>query len=140
MKKSQFGWIFFAVTITVVGLVFYKNPDYSTIIIVSTISIILLLLFYKLTIIVTDEYVKFSFGIGLIKGKYELSKIEKCRPLRYIPLGWGIRLRPGVILFNVSGNKAIELEIKDKKRKVWIGTSAPDELSEYINSKLDREP
>jgi hypothetical protein len=54
----------------------------------------------------------------------------------YIPLGWGIRLKPGVILFNVSGTKAIELSIKGKKLKIWIGTDEPEELSDFINSKI----
>ena len=58
-----------------------------------------------------------------------------CKPISYISLGWGIRLRPGVILFNVSGNKAIELEIKNKKRKIWIGTNCPEEIADFINSK-----
>ncbi len=95
-------------------------------------------MFYKLTILVTDDAVQFSLGIGIIKGKYNLSVINNCKPLSYIPFGWGIRLRPGVILFNVSGNKAIELEIKNKNRKIWIGTNKPEEISQYIKSLKDK--
>jgi hypothetical protein len=99
---------------------------------------LILVLFYSLTITVDNEYVRFLFGIGLIKGKYRLEDIESCKSISYFPLGWGIRYRPGAILYNVSGNKAIELVIKGKTRKVWIGTNVPDELSEFINSKLSR--
>lgn len=135
MKRTQFGWVFFLVIILIFGLVIYQNQEFKTILPLSMLSLVLLLLFYKLTISITDEEVKFSLGIGLIKGKYKLSDINYCKPLSYIPFGWGIRLRPGVILFNVSGNKAIELEIKNKNRKVWIGTNNPKEISQYVNSK-----
>lgn len=134
MKKTQFGWIFLGVIILIFGFIIYQNRNLNTLLILSALAIVLLLLFYKLTISITDQDVKFSMGIGIIKGKYKLSDINYCKPLSYITFGWGIRLRPGVILFNVSGNKAIELEIKNKNRKIWIGTNKPEEISQYINS------
>ncbi len=134
MKKTQFGWIFLGVIILFFGFIIYQNRNVNTLLILSALAIVLLLLFYKLTISITDQDVKFSMGIGIIKGKYKFSDINYCKPLSHIPFGWGIRLRPGVILFNVSGNKAIELEIKDKNKKIWIGTNKPEEISQYINS------
>ncbi len=139
MKKTQLGSVFIVIILSVAVLVLYNDPDFRSNILTMAILAILLLMFYKLTIEVTDEVIKFSFGIGVIKGSYKLSEVKNCKSLKYTPLGWGIRYRPGVILYNVSGNKAIELEIKDKKRKVWIGTNSPDELVEYINSKRSEE-
>ena len=136
MKKTQYGWIFFILIIIMSGVIIYQNQSIHSIVLVLTISLIVLLLFYKLTITVSNEYIKFAFGIGLINGKYQLRDIVQCQPVSYIPLGWGIRFRPGVILYNVSGNKAIELKIKNKNRKVWIGTNNPEEIADYINSKL----
>jgi len=136
MKKTQYGWIIFILIIIMLGVIIYQNQSIHSIVLVLTISLIVLLLFYKLTITVSNEYIKFAFGIGLINGKYQLRDIIQCQPVSYIPLGWGIRFRPGVILYNVSGNKAIELKIKNKNRKVWIGTNNPQEIADYINSKL----
>ncbi len=138
MKRTQIGWVFLVVILLIIFVTNYQGQNPLSVIAISTFLLILLLLFYKLSINVTDKYVKFSLGIGLIHGKYEIENIIHCKPLKYIPFGWGIRRRPGVILFNVSGNKAIELEIKGKNKKVWIGTNCPDEISEYINSKMDK--
>jgi hypothetical protein len=133
MKKTQFGWVFIGVVLFVFGFILYKNLELKTTVILSLLSLAVILLFYKLTIYVTVKEVKFSLGIGLINGAYKLSDINQCTPISYFPLGWGVRFRPGVTLFNVSGNKAIELDLKHKKRKVWIGTNKPEEISEYIN-------
>jgi hypothetical protein len=138
MKRTQFGWIFLIVILIIISIVIYQDGSLKSIITISLVSLIVFINFYKLTIKVTDEHVSFSLGIGLIKGKYSLKDINYCKPISYFALGWGIRLRPGVILFNVSGNKAIELDIKNKNRKVWIGTDSPDEISEYINLKRNK--
>jgi hypothetical protein len=138
MKRTQFGWVFLIVILMIALIVIFQNQDINTQIFSYLFLSVIFLNFFKLTIVVTDEQVCFSLGIGLIKGKYNLRDIKYCRTLSYISLGWGIRLRPGVILFNVSGNKAIELELKNKSRKVWIGTNSPWEISEFINLKKQR--
>ena len=77
MKRTQFGWVFLAVIIAILAFVAYQKQDTSTIIVLVAFSTILLFLFYKLTIKVTEEYVKFSLGIGLISGKYKLKSISQ---------------------------------------------------------------
>lgn len=138
MKRTQFGWVFYGVIIFIFGFIIYQNQNLHTVVILSVLAMVLLLFFYKLTISVTDDAVKFSMGIGIIKRTYKLNEINYCKPVSYFPFGWGIRFRPGVILFNVSGYKAIELDIKNKNRKVWIGTNKPEEISQYINSIKNR--
>lgn len=133
MKKTQIGWPFILILSIIFVFVIYQNSISATP--APFFILIILLLFNSLTIRVTDKYVKFSFGIGLINGKYKLEDIEYCKPINYSALGWGIRLKQSAILYNVSGTKAIELSIKGKYRKVWIGTDDPDEIAEYINSK-----
>ncbi|MCF7803739.1 MAG: hypothetical protein K9N46_00370 [Candidatus Marinimicrobia bacterium] len=136
MKKTQTGWVIIGVIIAVNILVFFNDTQPQVMPLVLFISAAVILLFYNLTIQVTNEAVKFSFGIGLIHGSYAFDKIESCCPKNYIPLGWGIRLRPGVILYNVSGRKALELKLKHKKRKIWLGTDSPEELAEHVNANL----
>ena len=137
MRKTQIGWVFI---ILIAGLFvilpLIEAREVSFILTTQIILGIVLILFYRLTIIVDGEYVRFILGIGLIRGKYKLEEIVQCNPIRYFPFGWGVRFRPGVILFNVSGNKAIELVLKGKYRKVWIGTDSPDEVAEYILKKV----
>lgn len=138
MKTTQTAWaiIFIVIAINIMVFFGYKDPQGN--LILGIISLVLILLFHSLTITVGNNYIKFSFGIGLIRGKYKLEDIKYCRPVHYFSMGWGIRFRPGIILYNVSGNKAIELSIRNKSRKVWIGTDKPEEISDYINSLFMR--
>jgi hypothetical protein len=138
MKRTQLGWSFIIIIPIIYGLVLTQKQDVVTLALFGLFSIILLLLFYQLTIQVTNEAVKFSLGIGIIRGSYKLSDIKHCKSIAYTPFGWGIRLRYGAILFNVSGNKAIELEVRNKTRKIWIGTDSPEEIASFINSKINQ--
>lgn len=138
MKKTQIGWVTIGILVLVVGFSVSTIPVAEIRLLLAVATLIALLLFYKLTVTVDDQFVRFSFGIGLIKNKYLLEDIAESGAVEYFPLGWGIRFRLNTTVYSVSGRKAIELSFKNKKRKVWIGTDSPDELSEFINRKLTR--
>ncbi|MCT4590901.1 MAG: hypothetical protein N4A71_23960 [Carboxylicivirga sp.] len=136
MKKIQTGWVIIVVTLVAWFFVMFFYRELYASMTISLVSLLILLLFYKLTVEVSDKHVSFYMGIGLIRRTFALKDIIHCKPISYMPLGWGIRFRPGAILYNVSGTKAIELKLKNKRWNVWIGTDVPDELADYINSKL----
>ena len=138
MKKTQIGWAFILIIGVILAYSFLKPSGFQSAYILQLILVVVLILFYRLTIEVDDEYVHYIFGIGLIKGKFKLKDIVECKSVSYLPLGWGVRYRPGVILYNVSGRKAIELVVKNKDRKVWIGTDNPEEIVEYIQKKIGK--
>lgn len=46
--------------------------------------------------------------------------------------GYGIRILPNGILYNVSGKHAIEIKIKGKKNSILIGTNDWDNLKDII--------
>jgi hypothetical protein len=138
MKKTQYSWIFIFALAIVFPVVFSDRMGNPVVIVASFILFLVLLLFFRLTVKVDRHFVHYIFGIGLIRGKYALENIEKCRPVRDTFLGWGIKYRPEVIIFNISGRYAIELKLRDDERKILIGTLKPEELSEFINSRLNK--
>ncbi len=130
-KTTQIGWavIFILLTLmTILGATF----DQKSILIVGGICIVVFLLTYRLTITIDQNWIKFSMGIGLINGKYALKDILDCRAVDYLPLGWGVRYRPGKVIYNVSGSKALELTVKGKSMKVWLGADDPETLVRII--------
>jgi hypothetical protein len=100
-------------------------------IIVSAVGVLLLAalyLFGSLTVTVDTERVQLWFGPGLIRKRFDLSRILDAKAVRN-PwwFGWGIRVIPDGWLYNVSGLDAVELLMGDG-RKVRIGTDEPDAL------------
>jgi hypothetical protein len=134
MKRTQFGWVIVLIVLPLtLFITFFQNVG-QNLWLLWTIMAMVLLLFFRLTISVDDKYVRFTFGIGIIRGKYLIDDIESCSAKSYLPLGWGIRYRPGVMVYNVSGNKAVELIVRGKSNKIWLGTNKPQEIADYINS------
>jgi hypothetical protein len=92
-----------------------------------------LLLFYKLTITVSETHVKLKMGIGIIRKSYKIADIQSCRMVASsVWSGLGIRkIRKGW-LYSVSGLQAIELHFVNKKSIVRIGADQADEICDHI--------
>jgi hypothetical protein len=79
--------------------------------------------FYGMTIIVTDKQIKIKLGVGFYTKRIDLSTISSVNTLTYpIYYGYGIRIVPNGLLFNVSGRHAIEIKFKNKKNVILIGS------------------
>ncbi len=101
--------------------------------ILTLIFLVVISMFGSLTTNVDKEFIKISFGIGLIYKKFLIREIQSCKAVRN-PwwYGFGIRLTPNGWLYSVSGFDAVELQLKNNK-KVRIGTDKPKELIQAIN-------
>lgn len=137
MKVSQIGVSTLVILGTVALLVVWLNTnDIRTALVILGL---ILILFYKLDVQVTEQAVKFKFGIGLIRRSIPLDQVINAKAVKNsLWSGWGIRVGARFTLYNVSGFDAIELTLKGKKRKVRIGTEVPEKLSHYINRQLAR--
>ncbi|HEY2135163.1 MAG TPA: hypothetical protein VGH49_04705 [Xanthobacteraceae bacterium] len=103
---------------------------------VAIVMAILAWLFSSLTVEVNDREVRWHFGPGLWQHHIALSDIEDVRIVRNKWWnGFGIRMRPGFRLYNVSGFDAVELRLKtgDIRR---IGTDDPQGLSAALKSSI----
>jgi hypothetical protein len=99
--------------------------------------LILPLIFYKLTITVDNTKVSFKLGVGIISKSYRISDLKACIPVKNSFFdGGGVRFISNGMLYSVSGNKAIELHFNTMKYIVRIGTDRPEEICEFIKTKI----
>ena len=81
--------------------------------------LLILLLFYKLTIRVEHSVVHLIYGIGLIHLKLPRRKIMGLRcttnPFYY---GFGIRIIPGGMLYNIEGRDAVEIRYDQEGKDI----------------------
>jgi hypothetical protein len=138
---TQFGWVLMAglgavlVLTALLSPVLPSDAAYINLFVVAAL-VVCIFIFYNLTVEVDVEYVRLTFGIGLIQKKFQLSEIKTVRPIRTNILnGWGIHYGPRGWLFNVSGYDAVALEMKNGRR-YCIGTDEPDRLCLVIQNSM----
>jgi len=129
-RHTQVGWQVYGVMIPVSLLVIYvlvtRDPEVFAMLL--TILAVVFALFGWLTVDINPQRLRIAFGVGLIRRSISLGTIRAFAPVRnpwYY--GWGIRLTPHGILYNVSGLSAVEVMLDDRRR-VRVGTDEPDAL------------
>ena len=96
-----------------------------------------LVLFSSLTVVIWEEELEARFGSGVIRKRFKLNEIESCQVVKnHWYYGWGIRLTPHGVLYNVSGFHAVEIKLRTGK-KFRIGTDVPQELEEAIRQAIN---
>ncbi len=145
-RHTQTGWVIIVslggALVFVVGLALLLNaggaplppPVTGLLGIVSAVLLICLVLFGSLTVSVDAVRVEARFGPGLIRVSFPLAEIDACRVVRNEAwMGWGIHYYGRGWLYNVSGMKAVELQLRDG-RECRIGTDEPEALSAAIST------
>lgn len=144
-RKFQFGWVIlitFTIVMFLLTLSYIKqwgtNPlDKGGYIFMMLLFGSLVLMFYGMTVIVTDNQILIRLGIGLITRKINLSEIISVDTKKYpVYFGYGIRITPGGILYNVNGRHAVEIRLKNKKNVIWIGTHDWENLKTFIEGAI----
>ena len=144
-KEFTFGWLIFAFVVPIQLLLTYlfvnnlgdKPIGTNGFIAITLILILVCLLFYGLTTRITSHTIVISFGIGLIRKKISLERINSVVTVRspwYY--GWGIRMIPNGILYNISGTAGVELKFNDTKNVVRIGSKDSSRLKMEIERRL----
>ena len=112
----------------------WRSGQWSAAIILITL-IAVALVFSSLTVEINGKELRWYFGPGFWTYRLPLDEIETVAAVRnHWWNGFGIRMRPGFRLYNVSGLDAVELRLKsgDVRR---IGTDDPQGLAAALNSR-----
>lgn len=144
-KEFTFGWITFISAVPIYLYLTYFHPNRhghlaigTTVHLIFTLMIVIIcLLFYGLTTKVSSDAILISFGVGLIRKRIKLNRITGITtvtsPWYY---GWGIRLIPNGLLYNISGTAGVELRFNDTNRIIRIGSPHPSALRKAIEERL----
>lgn len=124
-NKTQYGQaiIILLIAMLVIGYILYKE---NQIFVFGMIAFLLLIIlnFYKLTIIIKDKTIIASLGIGLLKRKVKINDIDfsTLEKVNYtLKSGIGVRWTSKGWLWNVQLGDAIYFKTKNK-RTFLVGT------------------
>jgi hypothetical protein len=144
-REFTFGWLIFGLLIPMHLLTTYlyindigdRPMGTNGYIMVTLIFVLVYLLFYGMTTQITSDAITVSFGVGLIRKRIPLKRIGTVEvitsPWYY---GWGMRLIPNGMLYNISGTRGVELKFNDTDRIIRIGTKDPLTLKREIEKRL----
>jgi hypothetical protein len=144
-NKFQFGWliviVFLIIMIWMTFAYIYQwgnNPiDRTGFIIFMSLFGLIFLGFYGMTVIVTDKQIRIKLGVGFYTKKIDLSAVNSVIIQKYpVYYGYGIRIIPNGVLFNVSGNHAVEIRFKDRNKVILIGTDDWENLKDAIEKSI----
>jgi hypothetical protein len=131
-RHTQVGWVILGVMAAILAFVWSRLPPEAVAAAAFPLALVTgltLLVFSALTVEVDAEAVSLQFGIGLVRKRISLAEVRSWREVRnpwYT--GWGIRLGPGYVLWNVSGPNAVELALASG-RCFRVGTDEPAPLA-----------
>ena len=140
-EQTQTGyvmiWVLFVAAYAVASGRFFEASQARQIsLVISVLLLIVIVVFYKLTITIENETLSASFGVGLIRKKLPVSEIAGCEPIRIRWwYGWGVYLTPDGWLYNVGGWDAVEITLRNNK-KFALGTDDPDGLVAAIRDAI----
>ena len=134
-RHTQVAWVILGVMAAILGFVWWRLPPEAAaaagfpLLLVTALT---LLVFSALTVEVDAEAVRLRFGVGLVRKRIALAEVRSWREVRNpLSTGWGIRLGPGYVLWNVSGRDAVELALASGRR-FRVGTDEPGPLVSAI--------
>jgi hypothetical protein len=134
-RHTQVGWVILGVLAAILAFVWSRLPPEAAAAAgfpLLLVAVLTLLVFSALTVEVDAEAIRLRFGIGLVRKRIPIGEVKGWREVRnpwYT--GWGIRLGPGYVLWNVSGFDAVELDLPGG-RHFRVGTDEPGALAAAI--------
>jgi hypothetical protein len=98
----------------------------------SLVLLIVALVFSSLTVEIDDRELRAWFGPGVTAKRVALAEVANVQVMPSSAWsGWGVRVTPRGMLYNVSGRGAVELTLKSGQR-FRIGTDDDDRLKQAI--------
>lgn len=111
-----------------------KPASNAALLVITLFILVLLVLLYqaKLETLVTDDGVYFKWKpFQKTYRKFAWSEIVKAEIIRFGFIGYGWRLTSYGTIYNVAGDKGLQLHLKSGK-KVVLGTQKANELAEFL--------
>lgn len=93
-----------------------------------------LALFYARTVEIDAIYLRFGFGVGLIRQRIPLAEVRAVEPVPNSWLyGWGIHRTPHGGLYHVSGREAVQIALASGQR-FRLGTDQPRRRAQALQA------
>ena len=137
-RHTQIGYLTLIVMLVGALGIFALGPR-SPLPVTLSVAVLLLIsavLFSSLTVEISDGELRIHFGPGFWRKRYALTEVTGADVARSSWWeGWGIRITPRGMLYNVSGTDAVEIKLRSGQ-SFRIGTDEPEALAQALMMAL----
>jgi hypothetical protein len=132
-RHTQIGYLTLIVLlVAALGIFALGSRSPLPVTLVAVLLLISALLFSSLTVQISDSELRFHFGPGFWRKRFRLTEVTGADVTRTSWWeGWGIRITPRGMLYNVSGTEAVEITLRSGQR-LRIGTDEPEALAQAV--------
>jgi hypothetical protein len=138
-RHTQIGYLTLIVLLVAALGIFAALGLRSPLPVTLSVAVLLLisaLLFSSLTVQISDGELRFHFGPGLWRKRFLLTEIAAAGVTRSLWWeGWGIRITPRGMLYNISGTAAVEVALRSGQH-FRIGTDEPEALAQAVRMAI----
>ncbi|WP_299980870.1 helix-turn-helix transcriptional regulator [uncultured Pseudoteredinibacter sp.] len=136
-QHTQLGYLMWVICFLVLALISpLPGMPMVGLVILFVGAIVPMILFFSLSISVTEERVRWYFGPRFWKKELSVSEIASSEVVRNSALmGWGIRMLGDGWMYNVSGLLAVEIRLKSGS-VIRLGSDEPNYLKEAIDGAI----
>ena len=141
-RHTQYGILMGAIFIVTGTLIVYAalaiiaESRWEFAVIMMCLYVLGIASFHSFTIEVSEEKLKFRFGIGIIQKSYFIEEIKSVKevvnPWYYF---WGVKSIPGGWFYAIAPGEAVEIILKNGKI-VQLGTNQSKMLKEAIEAAI----
>lgn len=133
-RHTQIGYLTLIVMLAAALGIFALGPR-SPLPVTISVAVLLLIsavVFSSFTVEISDGELRFHFRSGFWRKRFALADVATADVTRSSWWeGWGIRITPRGMLYNVSGTDAVEIKLRSGQR-FRIGTDEPEALAQAL--------
>jgi len=132
-KQTEMNKVLLGILVILSAFILLTSNHLSSAVIALTINLLIAVLFYSMTIGVTENRVYWYFGFGFLRKEVDLSEIIETSPYETKWYqGIGIRMLKDGWLYNASVGKALKLTLANGKH-VYLGSKDLEGLKRALN-------
>lgn len=131
-KQTEVNKVLLGILTILSAFILFTSTHLGSTVIALAINLLIVMLFYSMTIGVTENRVYWYFGFGFLRKEIDLSEIIETSPYETKWYqGIGIRMLKDGWLYNVSVGKALKLTLADGKH-VYLGSKDLESLNRAL--------
>ena len=140
-KKTQYGYLILAIILIALILIIKISGNSINVIFPVAILLLVMIVFHRLTIVITDGKIMAFFSFGLFKRMMKISDIDfetiELKKTNWLT-GIGIRLTKNGWLYNIKPGEAIRIKSKDKSKTFFVGTDDFGKIKQILLNELHK--